>query len=116
MLVERSRRVVGRALSPQRVDQPVDRDDLPRVEEQDREQAALLHAAEREQPLTLAHFERPEEPEFKAAGGQSPKLPALSGAWKPLSGPWKRLPRCSPQTPRPGSDAADHVPEEEAPS
>src|SRR5262249_51322516 len=44
--VERLAGIVGRLLAPDPVDQPVARDALVRVEEEDREQGALLRATE----------------------------------------------------------------------
>ena len=56
--LDRLRRGGRRATGPQRVDQPVARHGLVRAQQQDREQATLSTAAEREHGLVLEHLER----------------------------------------------------------
>ena len=63
-ILEGRRRRLRRRLAPQIRDEALARDDLARVDEQEREQPALLLAAERD-GTTLAHdLERPEDPEL----------------------------------------------------
>ena len=50
---------VGRAVAPQRVDQPVGRDGVVRFEEQDREEGTLLGTAELKLGALSAHPQRP---------------------------------------------------------
>ena len=65
--VERLRSARRLPLAPERVEQPLHRDDRVRVEEEHREQAALLRAAERQQSLAVVDLEWPEDPELHPA-------------------------------------------------
>ena len=56
--------VAGGVVAPELVDQAVGGDDLVRVQQQDRQQRALLDPAERERAIVLGHLERAKEPEF----------------------------------------------------
>src|SRR5207248_8375613 len=58
--VERLLDARRRPLAPERVDQPVARDDLVRVQHEHGEQRALLRAAERDEPAVDPHLERAE--------------------------------------------------------
>jgi hypothetical protein len=53
-----------RLLLPQRIDQPVGRDDLVRVQEQNRQQRPLLGATNVDRPIPLEYLERPEDSEL----------------------------------------------------
>ena len=64
-------------LRPQLLDQPARRDDLVRVEQEQREQAALPLPAQIQRAITLQHLERPENPELHLPS--TPCLPAVSG-------------------------------------
>ena len=80
LMVEAVARRARRPLGPQLVDQPVARDDLVRVEQENREQSTLLRTADRDDPPALPDLERPEQ-----AGTPSPLLSedsntALGGA------------------------------------
>ena len=59
-LLERVRGSARCLLAEEVVDQPVARDDLARVEQEDREQSALTKADERDDPAPTAHLERSE--------------------------------------------------------
>jgi hypothetical protein len=59
-LLERVRGSAGCLRTEEVVDQPVGRDDLARVEQEDREQSALTKADERDDPASTAHLERSE--------------------------------------------------------
>ena len=63
-------------LRPQLLDQPARRDDLVRVEQEQREQAALPLPAQIERPISVQHLERPENPELHLPS--TPCLPAVS--------------------------------------
>jgi hypothetical protein len=81
VLLQRRRGVLRRVVAPQQIDEPVGRDDLARIEEQDGEDAALLRAAERQAPLAVEDLERTEEPVVEAVA-QSATVPAGSpSAW-----------------------------------
>jgi hypothetical protein len=88
VLLERSRGVLRRRLAPQLLDQPVARDDRARVEQQQREQASLLRAAETYLPLVLPDLERAEETEIEARS-QSATVPrrSVSELTAPVSDP-----------------------------
>ena len=60
LMVEAVARGSGRPLAPELVDQPVARNNLVGVEEEDREEGALLRTADRDHPLVLPDLERPE--------------------------------------------------------
>ena len=64
-------------LRPQLLDQPARRDDLVRVEQEQREQAALPLPAQLQDAISLQHLERPENPELHLPS--TPCLPAVSG-------------------------------------
>jgi hypothetical protein len=54
----------GRAVAPQQLDQPVGREDFTDVQQQDREERALLRRAQVGHDLTRADLERTKEPKF----------------------------------------------------
>jgi hypothetical protein len=60
-----------RLLAPQRVDQAVDRHDLLRAREQQRQQRPLPRSAERDDLPVPDDLERPEDPELDAAPARS---------------------------------------------
>jgi hypothetical protein len=62
--VQRRLRGWRRRSAPELVDEPVDRDDLVAVDEQEREQRALLPAGKRERDTSLRDLERPQHSEF----------------------------------------------------
>ena len=64
--LQRSRSRFGRCAVPERVDQAIARDDAVRVQEEKREQRALLRAAKAEQPAALDDLQRTEDPELDA--------------------------------------------------
>ena len=51
-------------LAPQLVDEPVGRDDLARMDQQQAEERALLLPAERDRPGPVLELERTEDPEL----------------------------------------------------
>jgi hypothetical protein len=53
-----------RRLPPQLVDQPLRRNDIVGVQQQDREQRTLLAPAEREQAILFGHLQRPKKPKI----------------------------------------------------
>jgi hypothetical protein len=55
-----------RALRPEFVDQPVDRDRPPAVEEEQRKQSALFGGADRQRFPALQYLERPKKPKLRA--------------------------------------------------
>ena len=57
----------GRRLAPQRVKEPVLRDDLVRVQQQVAEQRALATALDRKRAAILHHLQRPQDPELDVA-------------------------------------------------
>jgi hypothetical protein len=57
-------RGLGRNVAPQRIDESVARDDLVRVQQEDREQCALLPPAQRDGTTALARLDWPEDSEF----------------------------------------------------
>ncbi len=62
--LERFRRGLRRIAPPQVVDQAVTREHGVRVQEQDREQRALLGAAQSEWLVVIEDLQRPQYPEF----------------------------------------------------
>ena len=56
-----------RRLPPQLVDQPLRRDDVVGVQQQDGEQRPLLAAAEHERTIVLDHLQRAKKPKFQSA-------------------------------------------------
>jgi len=64
--VQRVLRGLGRPL-PELVDQPIPRDDLVRVQEEDREQRLLPRPGDRNPATAVQHFEEPQDP--KVDGG-----------------------------------------------
>ena len=69
--VQRGDRGSRRRLSPQRVDQPVARDDLVRAQQQVAEQCALAAALDRERMAILHHLQRAQDPELDARSPRS---------------------------------------------
>ena len=61
----------GSRLAPQRVDQPVLRDDLVRAQQQVAEQRALAAALDGERAVVLHHLQRPQDPELDAVPPRS---------------------------------------------
>ena len=57
-------RVVGRMLRPELVDQPIGRDGLVGMNQQDRQQRTLPAADDLDRPPGLVDFERAEDPEI----------------------------------------------------
>ena len=55
----------GRPVAPEFVDQPVARDDLVRVQQEDHEEGALLRPTDRDDSAVLPDLERPEKPELQ---------------------------------------------------
>ena len=64
--MQRGHRGGRRRLAPQRVHQPVLRDDLVRAQQQVAEQRALPAALDRERTAILHHLQRPKDPELDA--------------------------------------------------
>jgi len=56
--------VLRRPGLPQLVDQPIDRERLVRVHEQQREQGTLLAPPDDHRPAVLTHFQQPEDTEL----------------------------------------------------
>src|SRR5262249_53884629 len=73
--VERLRAARRLPLPPESVEQPLHRDDPVRVQKQEREQRALLGAAEREPALAVVDLEWPEDPELHAAATDANSAP-----------------------------------------
>jgi hypothetical protein len=59
-----------RRLAPQLVDEPLGRDHLIRMQQQQHQQRALLAPAERKRAVLLGHFQRTEKPEFHFGSGR----------------------------------------------
>ena len=59
------RRARRRLLVPELVDDPIDRDNLVRVQQEKREQGALLTPPERQLAIAVAHLERTEDPKVQ---------------------------------------------------
>ena len=57
----------GRLVAPEQVDEPVRRDDRVRVEQQHREEGALLRPSQLHSLFAVEYLERPENPELHAA-------------------------------------------------
>ena len=66
---------LGRVVLPERVDQPVGGDDLVRMQQQDRQERALLRAADIELATVLEHLQRTKNPEFHAVFAQRDPIP-----------------------------------------
>jgi hypothetical protein len=79
MLLQRGLRVCRRVLTPELVDQAIAGDGLARVENEDREDASLLHSSEAKLALALPDFEGAEDAEVQAAR-QSANVPRVSGS------------------------------------
>jgi hypothetical protein len=62
--LEGVRRCLGRVGRPESLDQAIARDDLVGVEEEDREESALLVPSERDRTAAFVDLERPENPKF----------------------------------------------------
>src|SRR4029079_14141230 len=58
---------LGCSLAPERLDDLVDRDDVPAAQDQQREERAGVLAAQRDRPVTVQRLERSEDPEFHVA-------------------------------------------------
>ena len=84
VLLQRGARVGGRVVAPQLVDQRVRRHDLAGPQQEQREHAALAHAAQMERPAVVADLERAEEKEVETAlhAATLPGRAALSAARK----------------------------------
>ncbi len=67
VLLKRGLRIGRRALAPELVDEPIARDRLAGVQQEDRENAALPRATERKLPLAVTHLERAENAEIERA-------------------------------------------------
>ena len=68
-------------VAPELVDQPVARDGLVRLQEEHREERALLPRPERHEAVAVANLDRPEDPEVHAL-----ILAPLPGHYRPLGG------------------------------
>ena len=78
--LERARAARRRLLAPDAVDQAVDRDDLVRVEQEQREQRPRPLPAESDRPTVVAHhLQRPQQPELHSPFRTSLK-PTLGGS------------------------------------
>ena len=78
MLLQGGLCVLRRIVTPELVDQAVGRDDLARVQEQDREDAPLLRPSEADLPIAVSNLEWAEDAEVKAAGRQRANVPRPS--------------------------------------
>ena len=67
MLLERGLSIGGGTVAPELVDEPIARDRLAAVEDEQRENAPLPRSAECQDPLALEHLERTENPEVERA-------------------------------------------------
>jgi hypothetical protein len=74
VLLKRRLRIRRRPLPPELVDQAVAGNGLARAEEEDRENAPLTCAAERQPPLAVVNLERAENAEVERAR-QMPNVP-----------------------------------------
>jgi hypothetical protein len=77
-----------RRLAPHAVHEPVDRHDFARMQKQDGEHAALLHATEPQDVVGVSRLEGAEEPKFKAGRQETtvPRAPCQA-ADSPASAP-----------------------------
>ena len=58
-------RAAGRALSPQLIDQAINRDNLPPVQQQHRQHSPLLWGPERQRTIVVDDLQRPKDSEFE---------------------------------------------------
>ena len=72
-------RRVGRLVAPERVDEPIARDDPICIQEQNREQGAPLLPSERDRLAVQAHGDRTEEAELGASSRHRRGLTTISG-------------------------------------
>ena len=72
-VLERGRSRARRVLAPEGIDQPIGGDRAPRVQQKQREQAALLRAPELQGVSVATHLERTEQAEIEAV--RSPLVP-----------------------------------------
>src|SRR5205085_4617067 len=84
-VLQRGRRGPGRLLAPERVDDPVGRDDPVHVEQKQGEKGALLLSAELQRLAFVGHLERPENPKFEHVTFVAP---SEAGGYAPLAGRW----------------------------
>ena len=77
MLLERRLRVLGGIVAPESIDQPIGRDDGPRLQQQQGEDSALLAATEANLPIALPDLERAEDAEIETSR-QTATVPRLS--------------------------------------
>ena len=82
--LERVLRRVGRVVGPQLVDQPPDRDDLTRVQSEDREERPLPSTPDRNRHVRIDEVERAEKPDLHASLLQGRRA-CLQGILKPKS-------------------------------
>src|SRR2546429_628632 len=84
-VLQRGRRGPGRLLAPERVHDPVGRDDPVHVEQKQGEKGALLLSAELQRLAFVGHLERPENPKFEHVTFVAP---SEAGGYAPLAGRW----------------------------
>ena len=77
MLLKSCRGVIGRVVTPQLLDQAVARDGRARVDQEEREDAALLHAAQAKLLVPRPDLERAEDAEVETCR-QMPTVPRVS--------------------------------------
>src|SRR5581483_6748133 len=93
-VLQRRRRGRRRLARPERVDQPVGRDDPAGVEEEQSEQRPLLRSAERKRASPGDHLERAEDPELEHAQVVTAAQPeAMAAVSARLERDWRRLRR-----------------------
>src|SRR5207253_8894963 len=105
-------RCPGRRITPQRIDDPVGRDDPVHVEQEQCEQSALLLSAELQKLAVIGDFERSENPKFEHVTFVAP---SEAGGYGSLGGRWcamtERLglgPSVEPWLPTRTSSSAAH--------
>jgi hypothetical protein len=89
-VLQRLRRRRGRLLSPEILDQPVARDHVVQIEDENREQAAQSSSAKLDLVAIRPHLERTENPNLHLASRPSERRRALSitAALRAITGSW----------------------------
>jgi hypothetical protein len=82
--LQRIRRVGGQVAAPELIDQPISRDHLAGVDQQDRQQRPLLGPAHWHLPIALGHLQRPKDPELHVSNS-TPR----QGRSRTRGSPWR---------------------------
>ena len=78
-VLERGPRRPRRALAPEELDQPLGRNHVVHVEQEQREQGSLLLSGQRYRHPVVEHLERPEDPEVPARDSRGARYRSLQG-------------------------------------